>query len=277
MNRVRLDQAARMSQSLLHQRTASQSKRILSPEGRERVSIASSSANCFPGFTHGSAFTADSSLNRFFISELLPSTSAATVGASGTKRLNRFFISELLPSMSGFKAFVDGPLKVSIASSSANCFPGRRHPRLRDRRLVSQSLLHQRTASQVNLTSVEDFSLSVSIASSSANCFPANRTWTFKPIPHESQSLLHQRTASQGWVAGPPPAVSHVSIASSSANCFPGRRKWRQWWPKLPSLNRFFISELLPSMARSQIGSAIENVSIASSSANCFPESDGWG
>src|SRR5579871_763093 len=65
--------------------------------------------------------------------------------------------------------------KVSIASSSANCFPvgtGRFLPSILCR---SQSLLHQRTASQ------------------------DKQVWDWVKTATESQSLLHQRTASQAF------------------------------------------------------------------------------
>src|SRR5579871_3560826 len=87
------------------------------------VSIASSSANCFPVIKIYRKEILVESLNRFFISELLPRQYQANVGSGLTvsqSLLHQRTASQPEKATSACAM----PPPVSIASSSANCFPG---------------------------------------------------------------------------------------------------------------------------------------------------------
>ena len=186
-------------------------------------------------------------------------------------RLNRFFISEQLPAML-WRPQRELRVLVSIASSSANSF--RRCGDLMDYwyPTLSQSLLHQRTASGGPPLSLIAPRQSVSIASSSANSFRPTRMrrwWRFSnglnrffiseqlpalsitigvALPYSSQSLLHQRTASgfTQLASGLPIHGCLNRFFISEQLPTPTIRCSSQTAPRL---NRFFISEQLPAAA----------------------------
>ena len=87
-----------------------------------RVSIASSSAKGFPRLKKSLRRLNLIRLNRFFISEGIPTLFANFSGVKACVRLNRFFISEGIPAYATpYKGLVAE--LVSIASSSAKGFP----------------------------------------------------------------------------------------------------------------------------------------------------------
>ncbi len=162
------------------------------------VSIASSSANPYLHQFRGCIFPRHSRLNRFFVSESLPTLYWPPHSAAGRWRLNRFFVSESLPTM--------------VATSKYHTYVKRLN-----RFFVSESL----------------------------------PTWLYgdgRSGKCKSQSLLRQRIPTYMYARGLRSLDTKVSIASSSAN--PYLRKSLSLPVFLGRLNRFFVSESLPTGER---------------------------
>jgi len=247
--RHRIARYAFLSQSLLPQRILSQFE--IGPSGttlRYRVSIASSSANTFPG--QGAVDSRDllSSLNRFFLSEYFPSqlrelvlsgsevsiaSSSANTFPAGRAhdprpyrvvRLNRFFLSEYFPRViviPGLVGFDKSLNRFFLSEYFPRCELGR--PGLVGTQRLNRFFLSEYFPRRRNAQAPPGVEKSQSLLPQRILSQFANQSSGVERTGW-SQSLLPQRILSQLIVRADAGAVEIVSIASSSANTFPEER-----------------------------------------------------